>query len=237
MYQGGASIRQIMKELRCASATACRALGNAGIEARGPGRRRILTPEAEQVLALYNGGLKPARIAESLGLKSMWRMDRIRRLLKAAGVELPPQRKKNPQWDSAKTEEIIALYESGATVTAITARFGCAHRIRALLKSAGIFQRNRDRGRKPVGPKAKSVEPSVAAFRKQVLAYYKTGMAISDVAEHFGYRRGCGCNRVRSILVRAGLYQIKSKKPRQSDAACAEPSAFSSSEPALHPAA
>ena len=119
-----------MKELRCASATACRALGNAGIEARGPGRRRILTPEAEQVLALYNGGLKPARIAESLGLKSMWRMDRIRRLLKAAGVELPPQRKKNPQWDSAKTEEIIALYESGATVTAITARFGCAHRIR-----------------------------------------------------------------------------------------------------------
>ncbi|MGH9635620.1 MAG: hypothetical protein ACRD72_12380, partial [Candidatus Angelobacter sp.] len=177
----------------------------------------LVTPEAEQALALYKSGSKAAQIAEALGIKSKCRVNHVRRLLKAVGVDLPRQRLERTQWNAAQREQIVALYNSGSTVTAIKAQFGYAHRIRTLLKAAGVFQPHRDKARKPAA--INQIKPTKnRAFQEQVLAYYKPGMAIADVAVHFGYRRGCGCNRVRGVLVRAGLYQLK-QKPRQGGAA------------------
>jgi hypothetical protein len=196
--------------------------------------RCVKREEAEQALAMYKSGLKPAQIAETLGIKSMCRMERVRRLLKAVGVDLPRQRMLNAQWNSEQREQIVALYESGSTIPAITAQFGYAHRIRPLLNAAGVYQPHRDKIRKPTSTnQTKPIKNR--AFQEQVLAYYKDGMAIIDVAVHFGYRRGCGCNRVRSVLVRAGLYQLK-QKPRQGGAAVVESlvGSVSSGAPAHH---
>jgi hypothetical protein len=195
------------------------------------------TPEAEQALALYKSGSKAAQIAVALGIKSKWRVNHVRQLLKAVGVDLPRQRLERTQWNAAQREQIVALYNSGSTVTTIKAQFGYAHRIRTLLKAAGVYQPHRDKARKPTS--INQIKPTKnRAFQEQVLAYYKPGMAIADVAVHFGYRRGCGCNRVRGVLVRAGLYQLK-QKPRQGGAAvvadCTD--GISSDAPAHHPAA
>jgi transposase-like protein len=236
MYQSGASIRKIAEELRCSFTPVQRALKSAAVVPRHCGRARVVTPEAEQALALYKSGLKPAQIAETLGIKSNWRMERVRRLLKAVGVDLPLQRLERAQWNAMQQEQIAALYANGASVHALVAKFGYAHRICPLLKAAGVFQPYRDNIRKPTCiNQIESIRDR--EFYQQVLGFYKHGMAITDVAMHFGYRRGCGCNRVRRVLVRAGLHQIK-QKPRQGGAAVVDRiDAISSSESGHHPAA
>jgi DNA-binding CsgD family transcriptional regulator len=219
MYQSGAAMRKIAAELRCSLRLVCHALRTAGIEARRNGRKIVETQEAERALALYKTGATAVEIAKALGTKPRSRIDHLRRLLKAVGVDLPRQRLVNAKWNSIQQQEIVALYTAGSTVPAIATRFGYAHRIRPLLKAAGAFQPHRDKVRKQAS--ANQIEQiRNRAFYEQVLGFYKDGMSIIDVAMHFGYRRGCGCNRVRRVLVRAGLYQ--KQKPRQSGAAVAE---------------
>jgi hypothetical protein len=197
-------------------------------------RRRVKPEEAERALALYKSGLKGASIAAVLGVNRHSRIDHVRRLLKSVDVVLPRQRMVvAPEWNAAQQAQIVQLYNSGSTIKALGAQFGYVHRIRVLLKAAGVYQPHRDKPRRKIAVKGMPVEPR--AFREQVLNFYKPGMAIADVAVHFGYRRGTGCNRVRGVLVRARRYQLK-QKPHQGGAAVVADRTISSGAPAHHPA-
>jgi hypothetical protein len=196
--------------------------------------RRVKPEDAARALALYKSGLRGASIADVLGVNRHSRIDHVRRLLKSVGVVLPRQRMGvAPKWNVAQQEQIVRLYNSGSTIKALGAQFGYVHRIRVLLKAAGVYQPHRDKPRRKIAVKGMPVEPR--AFREQVLNFYKPGMAIADVAVHFGYRRGTGCNRVRGVLVRARRYQLK-QKPHQGGAAVVADRTISSGAPAHHPA-
>jgi hypothetical protein len=53
---------------------------------------------------------------------------------------------------------------------------------------------------------------------KKVVALYRTGKSVAQIAHAMGYPKGSGNNRTRNVLIKAGLYKPakRSKKsPRK----------------------
>jgi hypothetical protein len=46
----------------------------------------------------------------------------------------------------------------------------------------------------------------------KIIALYKSGKPVSQIAEALGFPKNCGQNRTRRILVQAGVYKKAAKK-------------------------
>jgi len=47
---------------------------------------------------------------------------------------------------------------------------------------------------------------------KRILKLYASGQNVSTIAQRCGYPRGHGQNRVRKVLVKAGVYKMRAAK-------------------------
>jgi predicted SprT family Zn-dependent metalloprotease len=62
----------------------------------------------------------------------------------------------------------------------------------------------------PITPATAAVLQSGEVFESRVVALYQRGLKVVDIAVECGYKRGTGQNRVRGVLIKAGLYKVTS---------------------------
>jgi transposase-like protein len=192
LYQAGWTVTRIAARYGAAASTVLRRLDDAGV-ARRPRSVRVWFPVDEAARRVQQEGASLAQLARDYQVG----VDAVRGQLAARGIHAPPCT--GPRvLRGVPAAEIVGLYATGLTMTAIAGRYGVSpDTIRVRLLAAGVTPR-----RVPARPAAKPIPVGEAAMR------YRRGATLTEL----GARYAVTARTVRRQLIAAGV-TLRSRAP------------------------
>ena len=158
-----------------------------GVEVKTIPRNKLDSHKTELV-QLYEAGVNSVILADKFGASPMT----IRKTIRKQGIEIRPKGKqRNFQPDKETMDEVVRLYEAGATLKILAVRFkATSAQIAEIVKEHGVSMH---KGKRP--------SPSQLRIKQALIESYKAGIPIPTIAKALGLKY----NTAYVTLYRNGL--------------------------------
>lgn len=138
---------------------------------RGPISNKNKDYDVQEIIEAYKANMKWSEMTEKIGLSVSW----MQELLKKNGVEVK-RKKRMPNGNKKKTDEIVKLYESGLSIAKLSKMYSASQStIRTFLQNSGVTIR---------GSHEAIIALSNRKYKRKtedIINAYKNGMAIKDI--------------------------------------------------------